>query len=560
MLAWMSGPIWMGVRTMLEGAWLFGLCIACFGCLGCFGLRYSLMILVGSAAVMKGRTRSVVELYEGRVTVSEEFFFLRWRRQCKFEKIERLELKVFEGKTPVPAGFRQINRALSAVSNDPEEKPFPVALAYGESDIQRLAEILREELHTQVVAREVLKPVSVERFRDEFKRVEILESLSADEEKVVRRPTDTEIVFERHEHGIQIDVPAQGTSRAGLGFGIVWLTFVSAVAVVAVVSGIEEPIWIPALILLVFEVVGVGLVLTAINQGNRRTSFVTAGERLLVVSESLFSKQRHEWDASSLHRICHADQPRHDSDDPVSMELQFHEINGRKTSVLQGYSQAELNWIAWELKDALDLATADSYSPGRVARDPNGYSMPAPGSLLAIRREGLLTEIIARPRGVREFRSGIVTGFVLTVIGAIMASSPFWSGMLRGGGGLDATAAVMFLLFGVTMLAGGIAGCIYCLELASREFRFTVSRELLVAERSGWWGAKRIEWPQPTECTAEIGDSGVRVNGRPLQQLSLASPDGQRFDGMVDHSHMDLSTVVTAINEATALMVPDTSF
>lgn len=193
MLAWMSGPIWMGVRTMLEGAWLFGLCIACFGCLGCFGLRYSLMILVGSVAVMKGRTRSVVELYEGRATVSEEFFFLRWRRQCKFEKIERLELNVFEGKTPIPSGFRQINRALSAVSNDPEEKPFPVALAYGESDIQRLAEILREELHTQVVAREVLKPVSVERFRDEFKRVEILESLSADEEKVVRRPTDTEI-------------------------------------------------------------------------------------------------------------------------------------------------------------------------------------------------------------------------------------------------------------------------------------------------------------------------------------------------------------------------------
>lgn len=175
------------------------------------------------------------------------------------------------------------------------------------------------------------------------------------------KPAKSTAVFERTPEGISISLPPMGFFRGskGLGcFSILWLGFISifgSFSVGLVVSG--QPlgqVWPFLLGTVIFGSIGVGMFFFAWRSGRRRALIDVVGTDLLVTEQSIGRAKSQSWTRDEIARVVVGKSGMEVNDVPV-MELQVWPANGKKVGLFRERDDAELRWMAAEIRAALGL-------------------------------------------------------------------------------------------------------------------------------------------------------------------------------------------------------------
>lgn len=178
---------------------------------------------------------------------------------------------------------------------------------------------------------------------------------------MVEQPPDSRVQLEEHAGGICLMVPPAGVGRGSKGlffFGLVWclaMVLFTAMAVYVIpnqnTQGPTALLWV---FLLVFWLIGIGLLLGALNMGKRSAVLTADRDRLTVEVRGLFGAKQREWRRDELEAI-RADASGMVVNNRPVVELQIHPRAGRKVGLLAGRNEDELRWMAGRLRSALRL-------------------------------------------------------------------------------------------------------------------------------------------------------------------------------------------------------------
>jgi hypothetical protein len=181
------------------------------------------------------------------------------------------------------------------------------------------------------------------------------------------QPAGSQIAIERFADGISISVPPAGLWRGSAGlfvFALLWNGIMLVIAAVLVVIALnakpDKDAWIFPLALSFFGLAGIGLLLIAIHMGRRQAGLAVAGGTLMVLQTGLFGKKQREWPLEEVSSICTGSTGMEVNDVPVR-ELQIRDHDGTKFGLLAGRSDAELEWLAYELRQAAKMPNHDGH-------------------------------------------------------------------------------------------------------------------------------------------------------------------------------------------------------
>jgi hypothetical protein len=177
------------------------------------------------------------------------------------------------------------------------------------------------------------------------------------------QPRDTQITIERFSDGLTMNVPPAGLWRGSYGLfaiGLVWVGFMAAFTPVFMAGlfrgqGVERgaALMVPAFLLL-FWLVGIGMLLGGMNMGRRRAAIAVTSGTLMVLQTGIFGAKQRQWPATELKRICVGPSGMEVNNKPI-LELQIYGQQRVKFGLLAGRSDDELRWIASELRVALGV-------------------------------------------------------------------------------------------------------------------------------------------------------------------------------------------------------------
>ena len=189
---------------------------------------------------------------------------------------------------------------------------------------------------------------------------------TADESAVPPFPDGSQIVVNNRPEGLTIDIPPAGLRRGSKGlffFAIFWNGFMTVFTTFSLFAltqgnGPKDGLWIMVAFLTLFWLIGVGLVVAAINMGIRRAAIAVARGRLLVIQTGLFGEKKHEWDADEIKDVCAGPSGMKVNDVDV-LELQVHTLDGKKQGFLSGRRDDELYWLVATISERLRKPDAD---------------------------------------------------------------------------------------------------------------------------------------------------------------------------------------------------------
>ena len=189
--------------------------------------------------------------------------------------------------------------------------------------------------------------------------VENLGKMNLTDEDVPQRPTNSVIQLARRATGIQLIVPPRGFWKGAFGlffFALLWNGFMGALTVMFFMPGTTRNVSVGIFLLIVsgFWLVGIGLFLAAINLARRRAELTVDGSRLSIFTAGIFGKKLREWPRNEITAIRVDASNMRVNDRPVP-ELQIHTLTGKKSGFLFGLKEAELRWVATELRQALKV-------------------------------------------------------------------------------------------------------------------------------------------------------------------------------------------------------------
>jgi hypothetical protein len=104
-----------------------------------------------------------------------------------------------------------------------------------------------------------------------------------------------------------------------------------------------------------FWLIGVVMVLGAINMGRRKAAIAIAGGQLMAMQTGIFGSKKQEWEATEVTSI-HAGPSGMEVNDRPVLELQIIG-QGKKFGLLCGRSDEELHWLAALLRQELGIAS-----------------------------------------------------------------------------------------------------------------------------------------------------------------------------------------------------------
>ena len=177
-------------------------------------------------------------------------------------------------------------------------------------------------------------------------------------------PADSRITIERFPDGLTIQLPPAGLSGAQglLVVAFAWIAIVGIITAVLAASffgGNRQPdkaVWVLPLFLSVFWLVGIGLLLAGLNMARRRAAFAITGGTLMVIQTGLFGSKTRDFEPGDVEAVRVGPSGMEVNDVPVR-ELQIFDGGAAKFSLLAGRSDAELDWLAAELRQALQVPT-----------------------------------------------------------------------------------------------------------------------------------------------------------------------------------------------------------
>jgi hypothetical protein len=168
------------------------------------------------------------------------------------------------------------------------------------------------------------------------------------------------VLVERSPGYLCCTIPPAGLWRGAKGvflFGLFWCGFMAVVSFVVLRDGLpthgSSPLGMVAFIAL-FWLVGIGVMIAAVDMGKRTLKFTIAGTQLSIVNRGLFGPKQWELSRDEIAAI-RADANGIEVDDQPVTELQIHPHIGKKIGLLAGRDEQEIRWLATELRQALQI-------------------------------------------------------------------------------------------------------------------------------------------------------------------------------------------------------------
>lgn len=299
--------------------------------------------------------RTEVEVRGGELLARERGGPFRWTRRIPLADIRRLVVAadaVRVNGRPVRSGPMSDVGALTAELGS--GRPRPVVVAYPRAWVEALAARLNADIAAQTGAAPPPVTVAVAEPADTGE----LPALRGDR---FDAPAGTSLTISQQAGGIVAVVPPQGAraSRGLLVFAIIWLTFISLFAVLMTVAGDTpkrgrgrpQSKFVPAVVVGVFGLIGVGLLTVAVNQMRRRASLRASRDELIILEQSLFGTKTFKRPRGVLAAIRVGHSGMVVNNVPV-LELQVEDTAGKKQGFFTNLTNDELHWLATHLRHA----------------------------------------------------------------------------------------------------------------------------------------------------------------------------------------------------------------
>jgi hypothetical protein len=187
-----------------------------------------------------------------------------------------------------------------------------------------------------------------------------------DEGEVSRNnpPPGSSLAVDRFPDGLTIQVPPAGLWRGSQGLFVIALLWNGIIAVITfVLMGVllggadknaDKLVWVFPLFLSIFWAVGIGLLLGALNMGRRKAAIAVTGGTLMVIQTGLFGSKQRDWPPGDVEAVRAGPSGMTVNDKPV-LELQIFDGGAHKFGLLAGRTDEELEWLARELRAALQV-------------------------------------------------------------------------------------------------------------------------------------------------------------------------------------------------------------
>jgi hypothetical protein len=335
-----------------SGAIFFGLFIVPFLLVGAGACYLGLMLLFG---------RAEIELSDGRLTASERMGPFCWSSSRRAEELQRLVLLgIYENEPRNPAS----SIALRADSGG--GRSMQLANAYPLDWLTALATDLSRRWAVLLGKEKVLYVVEEIKRRVPGSDPDIVVGYTpVVGEPSKERPVASDVVIEEDAGGVTLTVPPPGMRRGYLTVLIIGLVLSSGVVTVAalIFTTAGKVDWGGMLcglpVALLFEMIGIVMVVASIDASRRRAILAVAGGKLLVLTVGPFGTKRLEWSAAELATVRVGPSGTVINGVPVP-ELQVYPKQGSKKGFLNGRDEPELEWIAGKLRQALGLASTEA--------------------------------------------------------------------------------------------------------------------------------------------------------------------------------------------------------
>jgi hypothetical protein len=177
-------------------------------------------------------------------------------------------------------------------------------------------------------------------------------------------PEGSRITIERFPDGLTIQLPAAGASGAKgmLSFAVILngvLAFITGFVLLMFFADNlkhQGPLWVLPAFLSFFWLVGICFLLASLNMARRRAAFAYTGGTLMVIQTGLFGSKTRDFEPGDVEAVRVGPSGMTVNDVPIR-ELQIIDGGAAKFSLLAGRSEAELDWLAAELRAALRVPT-----------------------------------------------------------------------------------------------------------------------------------------------------------------------------------------------------------
>jgi hypothetical protein len=330
-----------------------------------FGVPFFLIGLVPIyLGVMIYGGRSTIELRDDVLIATQRSGPFRWRREVALDRIKQFQVKS-SNPDDLKVAVGKAACALNVATAD--NKYYSLAWGYDKPMLRALADYLAERcpdhagatlMHGSAQAIEVEeRTIGQDRELEKIMRAREAagQDLTDNTTDIPPKPADSTVVYEPHEDGLTITVPPVGVrkgSKGMFGFSIFWNGFMALVTVGWLFAGKNSDAVIAYIVFPVFWLVGIVILLGAINAGRRRAILDVVGDTLLITRKTLFKTSQQEIHRDNIKTIRRDKSGVEINDVPV-LNLQVHLHKGKKVSMLSQLSDEELSWIAALLREAL---------------------------------------------------------------------------------------------------------------------------------------------------------------------------------------------------------------
>lgn len=312
--------------------------------------------------------RCEIEVQSGELIARERGGPFWWTRRIPLKDIRRFTLAADAARIngqPVKSGPMSDVGALSAEVG--AGKPRLVVLGYPRAWVEALAARLNADIVEQTGTAPL--PTKVMQL-DPTTGGNVVSGDRFDP------PAKTSITISQMAGGIVAVVPPQGArgTRGLLAFAIIWLVFISIVGAVVAIAPEStkrrrnQSKVIPAVVIGVFGLIGVGMLTAAVNQMRRKASLRASHDELIIVQQSLFGTKTFKRVSGLLAAIRVGDSGIVVNNVPLQ-ELQIHGTDGKKHGFFTNLTNDELHWLATHLRHATCVGEApgESSNPPKLA-------------------------------------------------------------------------------------------------------------------------------------------------------------------------------------------------
>lgn len=308
--------------------------------------------------------RNTIELRDEQLIATHRSGPMRWRRVIPMKDLRKFEIKTGNPESS-PKGTDPRVGALNVVLDGGARRN--LAWGYHKDTLRALADYLAEQCRSRAGAtlmHSSLAPIEVEeRTIGQDRELEKImrareaagQDLTDNTVGIPPKPADSTVVYEPQEDGLTITVPPVGVrkgSKGMFGFSIIWNGFMALVTIGWLFAGKNSDAVIAYIVFPVFWLVGIVILLGAINAGRRRAILDVVGDTLLITRKTLFKTTQQEIHRDNIKSIRRDKSGVEINDVPV-LNLQVHLHQGKKVSMLSQLTNEELSWIAALLREVL---------------------------------------------------------------------------------------------------------------------------------------------------------------------------------------------------------------